>query len=112
MLGLVFIYFMGNLGYKLAERFGKNKWLFAFVGIVVYYGGMLSFAVFYGFLSVLIGQELPEDWEPSIIENLIFIALGAITFYAFYKLLEKKWIRESVQSPAFEIDSIGQESEN
>lgn len=53
MLGLVFIYFIGKYFYKLVEEFGKSKWGFVILGVVLYYGGVFLGGIILGFLFLI-----------------------------------------------------------
>ena len=51
MLGIVLIYWLGKYFYQLAEKYNQNKWLYAILGIVVYYVSQLFFGFVLGILS-------------------------------------------------------------
>ncbi len=93
MLGILLIYWIGKYYYNLADEHDKRKWGFAFLGIGIYYAGLLSFGFLIGVILSLI--------DPSLIERineylLAILALpgGILTTYAVYKYLEKKWAKE------------------
>ena len=82
MLGLILLFFIGKWHYTLAEEFNKNKWLFAILGIVVYYGGIMIGAFILGLLSVLFDFE--EVLElPEIVLGLIALPIGLLATWAF-----------------------------
>ena len=40
MVGLILIYFTGKAFANLAEEYNKGKWLYGFLGVFSYYGGL------------------------------------------------------------------------
>ncbi|WP_339837972.1 hypothetical protein [uncultured Flavobacterium sp.] len=106
MLGLIFIYWIGKYFYRLAEKFNQNKWLFAFLGVIMYYVG----TVFLGFcLGIAIAAfGLNFDYENTLLLSLIAFPFGLLFSWVFYYLLEKKWSKIKVE-PVQSIDDIGKE---
>jgi hypothetical protein len=88
MLGLVLIYFIGKVFYDLAGMNGKNKWGFAILGVVAYYGGS-----FLGPLLIYILAEfgvLPFKVGETAL-TFIGIPFGALTCWGTYMLLKTQW---------------------
>lgn len=104
MLSILFLYFIGKYFYKLAERFNKNKWLFAITGIVIYYVGTFIGGVVLAILDWLL--ELDFDWENSVSLSFIALPFGIATSYLFYFILKKQWEKTFVLVED-EIQDIG-----
>ena len=104
MLGIVFLYFIGKYFYKLAEEYNKNKWLFAILGVVVYYAGIFLGGIILGLLDVLIGFNF--DWDNNLALGLIAIPFGMGSAYLFYYILKKQWKKTFVVVKD-EIQEIG-----
>ena len=93
MLGILFIYWIGKYFYQLAEKFNQNKWLYAILGVVVYYSGQTIGALLIAVVSELF--DLGIDFDGVLI-NVVGILIGGIACYLFYLLLEKVWKRDVV----------------
>lgn len=104
MLGLLLIYFIGKYFYKLAEEFNQNKWLYAILGIVMYYAAGFAFGILLGVFDLLLGLNL--DYDNMFGINLLSIPIGLAACYGFYHLLKKKW-KKSVVLIKDEIQDIG-----
>lgn len=104
MLGLLLIFFIGKYFYKLAEEFNQNKWLYAILGIVMYYASGIVFGVLLGVLDLMFGWNL--DYDNMFGINLLGIPIGIAACYGFYYLLQKKW-KKSVLIITDEIKDIG-----
>ena len=90
LLGLLIIYFIGKWFYKLAEKHQQNKWLYAILGVVVYYamtilGGLVVFLI-------LMTAGIDERFEaPNIIAGLSGIPIGLLSMWGFHVILRKNW---------------------
>ena len=93
MLGLLLIYWIGKFFYQLAEKNNQNKWLFAILGIAVFYITQFIFALILVFLNEFGITNVDLD---SYALNLIGIPLGFLGCYIFYILLEKSWKKDVV----------------
>jgi MFS family permease len=93
MLGIVLIYWLGKYFYQLAEKYNQNKWLYAILGIVVYYVSQLLFGFLLGILNELFSWGINFD---NFAINLLGIPVGLLASYLFYFLLEKVWERDVV----------------
>lgn len=90
MLGLVLIYFLGKWFYTLAEKHNKNKWVFAIIGIVTYYGGVILGGFLIGILAVFF--EWDAIFEMSdIILGLIALPFGLAAAWGLHTILRKNW---------------------
>ena len=108
MLGILLIYFIGRYLYKLAEEFNKNRWLFAILGVVIYYVG-----TFFGGIIIAILDELfmfGLNWENDLILAIIALPFGLGLVYLFHYLLKKKW-EKSVIIETESIEDIGKSIE-
>lgn len=85
MLGLILLYFIGKSFYKLAEIYGKSKWTFAILGIVVYYAANFATQLF--IIYVL------EYYENPIGIALAGIPIGLIAWWGLYEYLKKEWAK-------------------
>lgn len=95
MLGLLFIFWIGKYFYQLAEQYKKNKWLFAILGIVVFYAGQFVVGLILGLLVYFFDWSI--DFDDQWLMALIGIPAGGISVYVFYFLLEKTWKSEKVE---------------
>ncbi|NNK87441.1 MAG: hypothetical protein HKO90_04090 [Flavobacteriaceae bacterium] len=105
MLGLIIIFFVGKYYFELASKFDKNKWLYAIIGIVVYYaaGGVLG--IILGLADLMFGLRI--DWNNAVGLNLLGIPAGLAAIYGLYYFLRKKWTSEMIV-PEDEIMKIGE----
>ncbi|MDO5969724.1 hypothetical protein Q4Q35_07880 [Flavivirga aquimarina] len=109
MLGLLLIYFIGKRFYDLSEEYSQNKWLYAILGIVIYYVGTFIVSIV---LAVLIEFGIIDiDLENSFVIGLIALPFGIGAVYLFYILLEKKW-KKAVVVVKDEISDIGKNIED
>ena len=104
MLGFVFIFYIGKFFYKLAEKFDKNKWLFAILGIVVYYVGTFIGGVVIALTNII--SDFEVDWENNLVLGLIALPFGISAAYLFYYILKKQW-EKSFVIVQDEIQDIG-----
>lgn len=108
MLGIVFLYFIGKYFYKLAEQFDKNKWLFAILGVVIYYVGTFVGGAILGIMDGLL--DIGFDWDNNLALGLVALPFGIGAAYLFYFLLKKQW-EKSVVLVKDEIHDIGKRLE-
>lgn len=100
-LGYIFLFYVGFYFYRLAEIHQKNKWVYGFLGIVLFIIGCLSYVLYCRFLST----------EAVLVENLLSIGLkaflsGVILVVLIFKILGYVWNRKKrVQKE--DIDKIG-----
>lgn len=90
MLGFVLLYFAGKAFYDLAGRHGRNKWAFAILGVVSYYGGLF----FGGILIALIyefGLSKSIDDQNETLLSVMAIPVGVLTCWGLFKGLEARW---------------------
>lgn len=86
MLGILLIYFIGKIFYTLADKYNKNRWLYAILGVVVYYVG-----TFIGATTVYIILELNNTTIQDILVSLISVPVGIGFSTGFYLILRNNW---------------------
>lgn len=104
MLGFVLIYFVGKGFYNLALNYGKSKWLFAILGVVSYYAGLLLGGFIIGMIYVLTtASEVEKSMETVL--SLAAIPVGVLCCWGFYKILEKQWGKAKLKTNEQVLDS-------
>jgi hypothetical protein len=109
MLGILLIYFIGKAFYDLALKYDKNKWVFAILGVVIYYGGtflggvLLGLAHVYGWINI--------NNTSDIVLGLMAIPFGLIIMIVFFQILKSNWKKQaeltSHESEVLDEDLIG-----
>lgn len=102
MLGLLLIYFIGKYFYDLAEKNNKNKWLFAILGVAMYYLGTFVFGIVLGLIAVFTNNPSLLEMN-NIVLGLIAIPSGLLFVWIFYSILRKAWKNKPV---TIENDSL------
>lgn len=95
MLGFLIIYWIGKWHYKLAEKHGKIKWLYAVLGVVIYYGITLLSA----FTIVFVAAMNDAEWVYTVPEQalgLIGIPFGLAATWGFRAIMKKQWEKEVI----------------
>lgn len=108
MIGLLLWYWVGKYFYKLAEEHKKNKWVFAVLGIVVYYAGSFAFGILIGFFV--------EIFSPGFIDTVgerffgfLMIPFGVLSCYLFYKVIEEAW-KKNIE--VIDLEDFGKEDKS
>ncbi|QTE23631.1 hypothetical protein [Polaribacter cellanae] len=101
ILGYIFIFYVGFYFYRLAENHNKNKWLFGFLGVAIYFSGLLIYPLYVRFFYV---EEINET-------SLIFISfksfvIGFVFILVSFQLLSIFWSRKK-KIDKKEIEKIG-----
>ena len=104
LLSLLFIYFLGKYFYTLAEKHKQNRWLYAFLGVLIYYVSTFLFAFIIVGLELIFSFGYEDFLDKSI--GYISIPFGILGCWGFCKLLEKKW-EKIIQVEIESIDEIG-----
>jgi hypothetical protein len=105
MLGILLIYFLGKYFFDLADKYDKNKWLYAILGVVSYYfGSIVIGGVVLALVDILV--DLGINWDSNIGLSFMLLPFGIATSYLFYYLLKRNW-RKSVVVATDEIQNIG-----
>lgn len=90
MIGLIILFWAGKTFYQLAHEFDKNRWAFAILGVVTYYGGTILAGVVIGVLFELNSpgyiNETNEKWV-----GYLTIPFGMLTCWLTYLFLKKRW---------------------
>lgn len=107
MLGLVLIYWIGKYFYQLADKYHQNKWLFAILGVVMYYVGTMFLGFCLGIAIAVFGLNL--DLENTFLVSLIALPFGLLFCWVFYSLLEKNWKKNKIE-PIQSIEDIGSDT--
>lgn len=109
MLGILLIYFIGKRFYDLSDEYNQNKWMYAVLGVIIYYVGAMVAGGILGVLIVMTDIEI--DIENSLLMSAIALPFGIGAVYLFYVLLKKKW-EKSIIIVKDEIKDIGKSIEN
>ncbi|MDQ6471490.1 hypothetical protein RB619_12620 [Flavobacterium sp. LHD-80] len=113
MIGILFIYWIWKAFADLAEEYGKNKWLYFFIGIGSYYGGTIISGFILGICLALLGDPGAVDENAlNVGWNLFFMLCGGLSCYGIYRLLEYKGEKERELLKEDSIDNIGINNEN
>jgi len=94
LLGLILIYTIGKWFATLAFDYNKNRWAYAILGIVTYYGGTVIFAVLLGILIAATGNTSMLDL-PSPVLGLITIPFGLLAAWILRTSLQKHWEKQA-----------------
>jgi hypothetical protein len=109
MIGLLFIYWIWKMYSNLAFEYNRNKWLYFFIGLGVYFGTTAFVGVVYAIILDITGgtQALEKSNFDSMGLKFCAFIIGIAVCYGFFKLLEKKWEKERVENKKEGIESIG-----
>jgi hypothetical protein len=94
MIGVLLLYWIGKYFYKLAEKYNKNKWGFAVLGIVVYYGGIIVFGISFAIIAEIVSPGFIDTANETAL-SLLSLPFGALACYGLYKYLKKTWKKNS-----------------
>lgn len=89
---------------SIFEEFNKNKWLFAILGVVIYYVGTFIGGIILGLLDEFAGLNF--DWDNNFLLGFIALPFGIGAAYLFHYLLKTNW-EKSVVIVEDEIQDIG-----
>ncbi len=110
MLGLFLLYFIGKKFYELAERFDQNKWLYAILSVITYYGLGFGLTMIIALLDVMV-FEWNFDWESRFGMNLLVVPFGLVSAWGLYMFLENRW-KKKIIVVKDEIQDIGKNIED
>ncbi|MBU3821721.1 hypothetical protein KO566_06585 [Flavobacteriaceae bacterium XHP0103] len=108
MLGLLLIYFIGKRFYDLATEFNQNKWLFAILSILIYYGATAIFGIILGLLIFVFDWQI--DLDNNIGIGLLALPVGLLAVWGFYEYLKSRW-KKKIVLVKDEIDDIGKKND-
>lgn len=95
IIGLFLIYSIGRSFFKLARDREKNKWLFAVLGVMSYYAGIVVGVIIIFIISDLfLSSYYDIENVNETLLGLIAIPFGILACWGFYKILEKNWKTE------------------
>ncbi|QOD61735.1 hypothetical protein H9I45_04605 [Polaribacter haliotis] len=100
-LGYIFIFYIGFYFYRLAENHKKNKWLFGFLGIAIYFLSLLIYPLYLRFFNV----EDIDEYSLTLVSFKSF-AIGFICILISFQLLNFFWNRKKKTNKK-EIEKIG-----
>ena len=100
-LGYIFLFYIGFYFYRLAENHNKNKWLFAVIGIVAYFVGVIGYPLY---LRIFNFEEIRGFDITSI--SLKSFLIGLICVFFLFQVLNFIWNRKKNVNIK-EIDKIG-----
>lgn len=92
MLSFIVIFIVGRHFYRLAEKFGKNKWLFGILGVVFYYAGFFLFGILLALATEIFSWDI--DIENSRGMGIVAMPFGLVLAYIFYIILKPNWEEE------------------
>ena len=105
MLGIFLVYYIGKTFYMLAEQFRKNKWLFAILGVVAYYGGTFAAGICIGLCSEF-GYLPPIDDLGGIVISLAALPFGIFACWGLYAWLKNSWSKTKVSKALYSEDIL------
>jgi uncharacterized membrane protein YesL len=109
MLGILFVYFLGKYFYELAIFYNKNKWLYAILGVVSYYVGVLLGGMLLACFSMLLSIEV--DWDNQLLMSFLAIPFGLGMSYLLYQLLKRKLSSKLIMEKSInDINKNGEQS--
>lgn len=106
MLGIVLIYFIGKIYYKLAEDFGRHKWGYAILGIITYYAGAFLVGITIGVLLELgVFSNLTLDDVSDTVLSVIAFPFGLLATWGLHRILKRQWSRLPRKEAVNALDS-------
>lgn len=105
MLAILLIYFIGKRFYDLSVEYNQNKWLYAILSVIIYYGAGFVFGIIIAILDLYV-FDWEIDWDSNYGINLLGLPVGLLAVWGFYVILENRW-KKSVIVIKDEINDIG-----
>jgi len=109
MLTILFIFFIGRHFFTLAEEYNKNKWLFAIIGVVVYYVGSAIGGIIMSVFQELFGFYI--DWGNQWQLLLIGLLFGFGSVFLFSYILRRHF-EETKPEELPTIEDIGRKTKD
>lgn len=100
-LGYILIFYIGFYFYRLAENHHKNKWLFGFIGIVIYFFGLVIYPLYIRFFD---STEI-EEFKLVLVSFKSF-TIGLLFVCISFQLLSIIWSRKKKVNKK-DIEKIG-----
>jgi len=89
VLRFLLVFFIGKTFYDLASYHDKNKWLYAFIGLVSYFVAAIVFALFaFLFIDAMGSSPLNAN---QLHLSMISVAVGLLSCWCVYKYLYSRW---------------------
>ena len=95
MLGFLLIYFIGKQFYTLADKYQKNKWMHAILGVIVYCGSIFFSGILLGIFMVIFNWVSLENFSDMQL-GLIVLPFGLLAAYLYYVILKKYWSKSYI----------------
>jgi thiamine transporter ThiT len=92
MLGLLILFFIAKAFYTLADKHGRNKWVFGILSIAIYYGSAFLGGMLIGIIAIAMGNESIFELSDMAL-NLIALPFGLLAVGLTYYLLKRNWER-------------------
>ena len=105
MLGIFLVYYIGKQFYELAEKFKKNKWLYAVLGVISYYGGTFIAGLFIGIVSEF-GYIPSIDNIGELVLSLIALPFGVLACWSLYAILKNNWSKTRISKALYSEEVI------
>ena len=94
MLGLILIYFVGKAYYELAKKYNKTAWLYAVLGVVSYYAGIVAAVFSFIYYQAYVNNHIIDESE-DMKYSLMSIPVGVVICLAFYQILKYNWKKKA-----------------
>ncbi|WP_299014187.1 hypothetical protein [uncultured Polaribacter sp.] len=101
-LPYILLFYIGFYFYRLAENHQKNKWLFGFIGIVIYFLGAIVHPVY-----LMLFSELTVDEFDLTAIGFKSFTLGLVFVFVSFQILNGIWNRKK-KIKKEEIERIGE----
>jgi phosphate/sulfate permease len=103
MIGLFLIYFIGRKFYQFAFEYNRHQWLYAILGIVVYYAGTFVAGAALASASILLDMPQLLEIDPILL-SLMAIPAGLLFCLIFYVLLKRNWVKRKLNEDMHALD--------
>lgn len=90
MIGIIFIYFVGKKFYKLAEEKHKKKWLYAIIGVLSYYFGLVTGGLALGVLLEIFMPGTVDSMNEMAL-GLLCVPFGLLACFGLYWIFKNAW---------------------
>lgn len=101
LLGYIFLFYVGFYFWRLAENHNKNRWLYAFLGIVTYFVGLFLYVFYVKFIEF---NNL-DEFDLTVISLKSFIS-GTVFTVLMFQFLNFIWNKKkNIKNE--DIDKIG-----
>lgn len=91
MLGLLPLYFIGKYFSELAHEHNRSRWLYAVLGIVVFFASQFLAGIILGI--ILLASDSGFTGKMDLGMNILGIVVGIGSAWLFYYLLKRAWVK-------------------